>query len=257
MKSNKYFIIGCGRSGTHLLGSILVSNNHFAGTVRDVKSKNSRIGRIRNLCETVIYYPKKASKHLNSIYSGYTALHNAYKPKNYVDKTHGLIWLAESMASKFEDAFFIGIERASYPLIASYLKKGLMQGKRDRSSWKNYPIPTRPSGITKEISKFYGRLPIESRAALVWLSHKIQMEKLKNKLGKRLHVVNYDNLLNNFVGEVNELSAFIGVNFTYPANKINRKTNQKYKKQFTAKNIENINKIINDEKIKEYLVNTL
>jgi hypothetical protein len=246
------FIVGCGRSGTHWLGKIITSCSQIAGTVTDVTTtKNSEILSIRQLCEKGIYYPSTLDQILPSIYVKYNKYIKKYFPKIYADKTHGELWIIDSLSYMFQNAKFIGIERAAYPVISSLVfRNSSMSKRRADLHWKKYPIPTGPSGITSKIAKCYNRFDIFERAALVWLAHKIKMKWAKKILKNKLLILSYESMLKNFISNIKTISKFIDTKILI-SQKIMPKLNEntKWKYEIPKKSVDKIKCLLNNKDI--------
>jgi len=252
--AQKIFIVGCGRSGTHWLGRIITSNPVCAGTVTDVdKKEGSLIVLIRNWCEQGIYYPNKLDSVLPKIYHAYNKYQRKYYPRHYADKTHGAIWIADSLLYMFPHARFIGIERNALPTITSLIhRNSSMRTRRSGNRWKKFSIPTGPSGITHTIAEYYHRLSMYERATLVWIAHRAKMEQMKRMIKDQLLVVSYEKLIRDLPNQLRLISNFLG--FKVKANKESvpdTRPNRKWKKEIPAKEVDKINNLLNRKDIRE------
>lgn len=252
--AKKIFIIGCGRSGTHWVGGIVTSNPVCGGTVTDVNRKTGGlIALIRNWCETGIYYPNQLNAVLPKIYNGYNQYQRKYYPRHYADKTHGAIWIADSLLYMFPHARFIGIERNPLPTITSLIhRNSSMRTRRSGNRWKKFPIPTAPSGISPSIAEYYENFSIYERAALVWIAHKAKMKQMKRIIGNQLLVVSYEKLIQDLDNQLCLLSNFLGFKVkVYKEYVPDTKPNRKWKKEIPVKEVEKINNLLNRNDIRE------
>lgn len=143
MKPNAIFIIGSGRSGTHLLCKSLLGyrnvNDGLDGQENSKVLESSTISAImhRELDEWVIkHYKKKISE---------------YNEKNYifVDQSHTNLFNVKQLRSHFPNAIFLMTERDTVQIVSSY-----MEGYGKFRVWINWakvndhPLPNRFLGTT-------------------------------------------------------------------------------------------------------------
>lgn len=191
------FIIGCGRSGTHLLADCLQGPD-------TVVMKEERpqfpwsIAMARNTARQKDLYPLLAEH--------YRELKERHEPKLFVDKTQPNMWIAEKLADEFPTAKFIGIERGILPVVSSTL---LHDGFALNIMFSlSFSMPCPFFGI---FDYTWYELPIEQQYALRWVAHRVEMERLRKVLGDRLVVVQYEDLVNWPLDTVDKLEEFIGL----------------------------------------------
>ena len=182
--SNKIFVIGCGRSGTHWLGYILASHPKIHVTVEKQRIFNKVTAMALNASEK----KRLVKPHIK----WYRLEHAQVAPCHYADKSHPNIWLVDELASVFPNAFFIGIQREPYGTVSSMLKHKGVREWCER--WKEFPVPNPFLGITNENVDNYKKMSLAGRCAMRWLSHREQIKQVKCKYPERIHVLEYEAL---------------------------------------------------------------
>jgi hypothetical protein len=194
------FIIGCGRSGTTLLGRVLAASEGFRVTIEqqpifhlvDRMALDSR-GRRLLMDHLIRLYEEEIARSI---------------PRAYVDKSHQNIWLAELLLDAFPGARFLGIERSPYGTIASMLQHREVLAHFQR--WQLYPIPNRHIGLASDLVDRYDALPLVAKCALRWREHHRRINELRAALGDRLLVVEYERYIRDLDSHVRLLSDFLG-----------------------------------------------
>lgn len=113
---NPLFVIGSGRSGTHLIAKIIDSSNEIVSNIeqnpifkrakKSVFLKGSFVGNI-NYQILKIHYKKRLRKSSS---------------KYFLDKSHPNLFLTEKLNLDFQGAKFIAVKRNVYSTIASMLR---------------------------------------------------------------------------------------------------------------------------------------
>ena len=105
-------IIGCGRSGTHLLADIFTTEQTIVEKENPLWFEHA-LAMARNETKKEIYLP---------------FLIDTYRQKDaearekgnvFVDKTHVNTWWAEALYDALPDVHFVWIEREIHPVVAS------------------------------------------------------------------------------------------------------------------------------------------
>jgi hypothetical protein len=194
------FIIGCARSGTTWLGQILAQSEGFRVTIEDPE--------IFSLVDEAVLYwdrQKEVAEHLIARYRAEITLAGA---SIYVDKSHQNIWLVELIDRALPAARYVAIERTPYATIASMMRHPGV--RRHFLHWRSYTLPNHHLGITLADAAGYDMLPLSVKCALRWRSHRERLAELRQALGPRIHVIRYENLVEDTAGELTRLGAFIG-----------------------------------------------
>ena len=197
----KVFVVGSGRSGTHWLGYILESypDNHVTVEEKPVYP----------WVEKMAQYPEREAELFPKLAKRYRAEHRAVLPKHYVDKSHPNLWLAEKLTAEFPEARFVAIYRRLEGTVASMLKHA---GVRNWVEiWDQNPRPTRFLGVTEAFMPTYKQMSIPARCAVRVVAHYAEINRLQNVLGRKFHVVRYDDIHSAPLVEIDRISAFLGL----------------------------------------------
>lgn len=195
------FILGTGRSGTHWIGHILASHPGVHATIE--------ARPIFTVATQAAIRPSRQPVLLPILRTMYSFERIRARPRLYVDKSHPVMWYADRIAQWFPDAKFVGIERSPFGTVASMLNhEGVA---RWQSEWRRYGVPNRFLGIESDNVDAYERMNVAERAALRWLSHHRHLQSLRITLGKRLLVLNYEEMIDDFTQQVSRLWNFVGL----------------------------------------------
>jgi hypothetical protein len=205
-EGQKILIIGTGRSGTHWLGHILQSHPGIHVTVEAPP--------IFNWATEMALDPRKQQLLMPQLVRQYQLEHAAVAPRHYADKSHPNIWQAEELAQRLPDAVFLGIQRNPFATVASMLKHAGVLGWHER--WREFPVPNRFLGITRENAATYDALPPAAKCAYRWRSHAERMAELPAALGERLHVIAYEELIREPKAAIARITAFLRLTATIP-----------------------------------------
>lgn len=191
-------VIGCGRSGTHMLGYLLGTSPSVTTSIEDqhlfpliVKSATrglestlvDRISRILQLrlerCETNFY----------------------------LEKSHPLLWLAGNPKLYELPIKFIAINRDPYAVVAS-----MIEHEKTRSwleEWDKLPIPNIFLGVNSSNLDEYKRMSLAEKATMRWISHSKEVERLSYILGPEQYLVmSYEDLITNTKMKIKEIENF-------------------------------------------------
>ncbi len=227
------FILGAGRSGTHLMAKLLESSPSVCKVTYEKPELFRRSVRIASRPDTKeVLYPE-----LTRIYQRITKKCNG---QYYADKSHPNIWFAEDLANTFPDCVFLAMSRNVYSVVASMLQHASVL--KWEQNWEGYPFPNPFIGVTKENVKQFRSAPIHCKCAYRWLCHRNRIIELKKKFPDRLLVVNYDKLIASNA-EVRRVEAFLKLEKPMKSSMINRKLPSKRKK-LSKSQMSEINKIV-------------
>jgi hypothetical protein len=110
--------------------------------------------------------------------------------------------------------------------------------------YNKYLLPNNFLGIKEEMISEYENLPIESQCALRWKSHIDRIDKLENKLGDKLLILDYESLIKNTKPELNRLKDFLKLQKDIPFPEIREESLVKWKINLSKKQVENIDTIL-------------
>jgi hypothetical protein len=198
---HKIFVVGSGRSGTHWLGYILDSYPSIYATVEKVPIFPWVVEMAQRPETEAHLFPKLVRR--------YRAEHRAVLPRHYVDKSHPNLWLAEKLCNEFPEARFIAISRRLEGTVASMLKHAGV--RRWAEIWDRDPRPNRFLGVTEAMIPGYRRMSIPARCAVRVIAHSAEIERLKGVLGRRLHVVRYEDIYVRPQAEFDLISNFLSL----------------------------------------------
>jgi hypothetical protein len=110
--------------------------------------------------------------------------------------------------------------------------------------YNKYLLPNNFLGIKEEMISEYENLPIESQCALRWKSHIDRIDKLENKLGDKLLVLDYESLIKNTESELDKLKGFLAFEENIPFPEVREEFLTKWKSNLSKNQIGNINDIL-------------
>jgi len=233
-EAKKIFIVGTGRSGTHWIARAISSHP----LVRSTIEKQPIFGWVKKMALD----PSARGCLMPKLIRRYRWQGFLKSPYYYLDKSHPNIWIVEDLAETFRDAIFIGILRNPFAVVNSMLEHdGVLKWHR---RWNEFPVPNRFLGITKKNRSYYEELPIASKCALRWKSHKNRIYELDNKIGSRLKVVDYESFAINTEKTVKELSKFIGLEDPIPKPKVKKSSLEKWKDGLSTMEKEQVSRVI-------------
>jgi len=232
------FVLGTGRSGTHLLGRTIGSHPLVEDHIEDPDYfyLAVRIATIQDIGNP--FYLKIQKKRLIRKYR--SLVKNS--ASNYIlEKTHPNIWLAEELMRKFPNALFVGIIRNPYQTVSSMLKhSGVMSWYSKLPQHK----PNRFLGITEQNQSYFASLPIEAKCTYRWISHKKELQRLKDVLNHRYLMMDYDDFVSQPEEYTRQLSEFLGVDNRFQPEEIKLESLEKWKKYLSQDQVSIIDSTI-------------
>ena len=196
-------IIGCGRSGTHLLADIFTTEQTIVEKENPLWFEHA-LAMARNETKKEIYLP---------------FLIDTYRQKDaearekgnvFVDKTHVNTWWAEALYDALPDVHFVWIEREIHPVVASMKNHPGM--RNDLRYARSFSVPNRYMGIKD--AQWYD-LPIASCFAYKWKSYECRKWELINK-GLIDYVVEYEKLVTDPKDIISELEETVWMQLRQP-----------------------------------------
>ena len=219
----KIFVVGSGRSGTHWLGYILDSYPSIFATVEKKPIFPWVVEMAQHPETEALLFPKLVRR--------YRAEHRAVLPRHYVDKSHPNLWLAEKLAAEFSEARFIAIGRRLECTVASMLKHDGV--RRWVEIWDQDPRPNRFLGVTEALIPTYRAMSIPARCAVRVVAHFAEIERLRGVLGRRMHVIRYEDIYTAPQAEFDRISAFLGLQTPTGVPMPNDQSRSKWQNQLT------------------------
>lgn len=206
MKPNAIFIIGSGRSGTHLLcKSLLGYNNVSDGGYDGYENlnilKDSTISSIMH---------KELDSHVIKYYEKKIAEANKNK-KIFVDQCHTNLFNVDQLRKHFPDAVFFMTERDTIQIVSSYVKN-----IRKFMVWIEWarvntvPLPNRFLGITthSELKETGTHILATQRT----LSIKEEIERVYKKHSDVVYKIQFEDMIMNHKTFLEDLDIDIGTN---------------------------------------------
>lgn len=232
------FVLGTGRSGTHLLGRTIGSHPMVEDHIEDpdyfyLAVKIATIQDIGNPLYLKIQKKRLIRKYRSLVKNS---------SSNYIlEKTHPNIWLAEELMKKFPNALFVGIIRNPYQTVSSMLNhSGVMSWYSKLPQHK----PNRFLGITEENKSYFGSLPIEAKCTYRWISHKQELQRLKEVMNGRYLMMDYDDFVRKPDAYTRQLSEFLGVENQFQPEEIKLESLDKWKKYLSDEQVDIIDSTI-------------
>jgi hypothetical protein len=236
-KARPVFIVGCGRSGTHLLARSLSAHPLVRARI-----ETEPIFGLSTAIALNAQSEKVAFEHLVRCYR---AELRRSRGRIFLDKSHPNIWIAEKLKSEFPESRFIGIERNAYATVASMLKhRGVLEW---HARWKEFPVPNRFLGIAAETASRYEGLPLASKCALRWVAHRDRLAALRRTLGEEILVLSFEQLSNEPSACMRRLQLFLNLDEPVPVPRIDRAPLTKWLHELSSETVEQIREIVGDE----------
>jgi hypothetical protein len=232
----KIFVLGTGRSGTCWLGDVLGQHPAIHSYVET-----------RPLFDWVTQAAVNTrieQELLPRIFDEYDRLFHDASPLHMADKSHPCIWIAERLAERFPDAYFIGVTRDVEPTVASMLKHAGV--RRWCEEWYQYEVPNRFLGITERNFDWYRGATILERCVARWCAHQSELNRLQHALTTRFLLVKYETLVTDTRAALANLQEFLSLNRNFPAITPQTCSLTKWKAELTSKDVAAIQVAISD-----------
>ena len=227
------FVIGSGRSGTHLLGRTFENNKEVDALIEDSEFFHS----ITQLAVGL----NKDTGDFQKILKKYERRFRKSKKGVILEKTHPNIWFVEEILEFFPQAKFIGIKRNVYATVASMLNhNGVLKWYEDLPQDRLNPF----LGIDQNNKNFFEKFPLESKCALRWKSHKNRLEHLENKFPNNVLVIDYEDFYDSYPSLMRKMKIFLNVDFNLDSEPLNQSGKDKWKGSLSKEQIDNIKMVI-------------
>jgi hypothetical protein len=236
-KPRPVFVIGCGRSGTHLLARALAAHPLVRATIEAEP--------MFGLSTAMALDPRLEQVLLEDLARCYQMELRRRRPAIYLDKSHPNIWIAEKLKDRFPEARFIGIQRNVFATVASMLKhRGVLQW---HERWKEFPLPNRFLGIDAETAAVYEQFPLVVKCALRWAAHRNRLAALERTLDEDLLLLQFEQLSNDPAASMGLLQRFLGLEQPFPKPEIDRAPLTKWRGELSDEEVAQIRKVIGEE----------
>lgn len=231
------FIVGTGRSGTHLIGRTLGSDLKVEAFIEstDFFQRFTELAVQPN--SSIVF------KELKRVIESYKEFLNSVDKNIILEKTHPNLWHAEALATAIPNSYFVAIKRNVYATVSSMLEHG---GILNWYSKLPLDKPNSFLGITPENSAYFKDLPIESKCALRWKSHMKEIKRLEDVLQKNYLVIDYEDFYTPSSDFLHQISEMLSETFNFKTEKLNEDGKDKWKQLLNQEQINNIRKVIYD-----------
>lgn len=241
-KVNPIFILGSGRSGTHLLARAFMNQPDT-----DVFIENHKLF---NIVSNFVSGYNTTEYRETDIIAMYKKILDSSKTKWLVDKTHPAIWLVDTLVAAFPNARFVGIHRGVLATVNSMLQHSEVM------LWYNkLPLNgvNRFLGITDENKDYFESLPLEVKCACRVLAHTQRLLSLKKQYPTIVYLVQYNDFYTQQNKVLHELSSFLKWHDTLRLEPLHNDGLDKWKTELTTEQIEHITQYVRAQGMEEYL----
>ncbi len=228
------FVIGTGRSGTHWLGYSLANHPEVRATIE--------IQPLFRLSTRMALNPTLEDKIFDRLVNAYRWQLFKSAPKLYLDKTHPNIWFADKLKAAFPDSLFLGIERNPYATVASMMRHKGVSAWHKR--WREFPVPNRFLGITREAAENYDNTPLASQCAMRWIAHQHRMKELQVILRDSLFSISYEQFAYDPAATICAMKEFLGLRKPIPVPDVRMDSLNKWKVQLADEEISQIHSVV-------------
>ena len=238
MRENRLiFVIGTGRSGTHLIGRAISSHPEIEGRIEDSETFDliTRLGTQQDIRSRIHNFLVRVWLK--------TRLNGALNRSQFhiLEKAHPSIWLMQWLKLEFTGSKFIGVWRDVEPTVSSMLlHEGVL-------SWYDRLPQDRPNrflGITTQNQEVFRNFSIEEKCALRWMSHKNELMRLKTEYPDDLLLIKYEDFLNEPTQNLSDIAQFVGVSDTFTPELFKKDSLEKWKAHLNAEQIKRIRNIV-------------
>jgi hypothetical protein len=200
------FTLGTGRSGTCWVGRILGQHPEVRSFVEPKP--------VFDWVTHVAVNSRDEDQYLPKIFMEYERLYEHSTPLHFADKSHPAIWIAERLAERFPNSYFLGVTREVAPTVASMMSHAGV--RRWCEEWEKYAIPNRFLGITHDNVLWYRQASIIERCTARWLSHNRELTRLQDRLKERFHLLKYEQLITETDVTISKLRRSLGLEQEFP-----------------------------------------
>ena|SRR5690554_3824318 len=234
-KKKKVFIVGTGRSGTHLLARTL-------GSAKEVDAHIESNKYFKLLTNAAIHKNTNDRQSLVKLIREYDSFMNQSKKRIVLDKTHPNLWLIDEINSEISNSYFVGIKRNLYATVNSMLRH---EGVLKWYTTLDLDVPNDFLGINELNMHYFKDLPLEAKCALRWKSHQQKLEEVVVKY-ENFILVDYEDFYNDIGSVLRKINDFVDEDLFYTVEKLNQGGDIKWQQQLSAEQIKNIDAVVKE-----------
>lgn len=231
----KIFIVGCGRTGTHLMAQILDSHPDIKGGQENPVLLRQITNYAMGSCGPIA---------LNSIVAQLEDNIKSVYPSTYLDKHHPNLWLLPEINQQFSDVKFIAMKRSAYATIASMISH---PGVTDHTKrWSPDSPDNRFLGTFAGTQ--YDTLTLAQKHALRYAAHMKRINSDVRYSDADIMPVVYEDLVTSPKETVAKVADFVGYDpgdFEVPY--MDKSTTYKWRRVLTVQDTLDIDEILEQE----------
>jgi hypothetical protein len=241
-KPKPVYIIGSGRSGTHLLARAFENRPDATVLIED--------SRIFGLVSNYTTGFNRKTIQFNDIVRKYRQLLAPLKTSLLVDKSHPNIWICEPLIEAFPSAQFIGIHRGILATVNSMLQHpGIMKWYTRLDLHTVNPF----LGITPENVHQFAQWPAEVQCACRVISHKMELDRLQKQFPKKVCVVDYNDFYTQQETTLKRLTKFLQLKTPLQLESLHADGLDKWKTELQPIQIERLIQFAKEQGVEDYL----
>lgn len=218
------FVIGCGRTGTCLMGYILRSHPEVRCFIESARffglATRIALGERALLPELIERYRQTAVE---------------VAPLRFADKSRPNLWQVEELLEAFPEAKFMAMLRDAKQTVSSMLHHAAFV-KRERLAAEN-PQPRRFLGITEDNAEWYRTASDCERLTLQWKVHTQEIERLWETMPLHVQAVRYEDLVTDPEKTLKDLQLWLGLNEPFPPPNVRTNSLSKWETQLTSEQV--------------------
>src|SRR5690606_15186404 len=151
------------------------------------------------------------------------------------------LWLAEFLMKHLKRCYFVAIWRDVEPTVASMLQHpGVLK-------WYEKLPDNRINrflGITKTNLEYFSQLNVEEKAALRWLSHKREIERLESLYPEQFLSVKFDDFITNYQNCSERIAHLLSIDNRFAPENFKYGSLDKWRTQLSAEQIGRIYRVL-------------
>ena len=236
------FVLGSGRSGTHLLGRVFSNRSDTTAFIEDKRF-------FKMVSHYVTGYNQRDYS-LKGIINNYKRHFANVKTEFILEKTHPNIWLVESLAEAFPKAKFVGIHRGVMATVNSMLQHP------DIMMWYERLDLTKPNlflGINASNVQQFASWPPEVKCACRVIEHRKRLMDLEAKFPNRVMVISYNEFYDDLPELMNRLGHFLNYKKPLHAEPLHADGLDKWQHELSSQQIQHLTEFLENENLRHWM----